>query len=117
MLMLALLPSASRLVSHFSGGQTLIQVCTSHGLMWVSLDKQKSSPSEAPGSEKPLNTEKACPYCTAQSTVGDLPVSARVAPLTLFIISSFLIGKNHVERPSAFSFFQARGPPAGDFTN
>lgn len=38
MVMLVSAPTVSRLIAHYSGAQTLVALCTSHGIMWVSIN-------------------------------------------------------------------------------
>ena len=64
MLLLALAPTLSKVIAHYTGGPDFIQLCTSHGMSWVASASIGDEPS--PAGPKQLSATQSCPYCAAQ---------------------------------------------------
>lgn len=109
-LLFALVPTASRLIAQYSGGQSFVQICTAHGLMWVQLDSDKLGS----GQKQSSSIQKdSCPFCAPQLGVADLPpVVALVVPVDLLVIDTLQARLLPLSFDHRYSLPLARGPPS-----
>ena len=128
MLLLVLAPTVSRMIAHYSGAKTLVELCTSHGMMWVSVspanesiasasdlsfpsDNSGATQSNLPKQSTALN--KACNYCSplfsAVNVVSPALTSAPAYTLLtrLPTLTPPVVTSAPLRLPS-----QARAPPA-----
>ena len=120
MVMLASAPTVSRMIAHYSGAQTLIQLCTSHGIMWVSVNPadapMESDPAKPSKSSPSTVIAKTCGYCSPHLSAVDL-----VSPTLTSAPAYTILAKLPELHPAKISTatlrlpLQARAPPASLF--